>query len=129
MVLAFGVLIGIFFLEETHADKKYRRDIGIEAGRWLLSHIGHKHTPVFVEKPAEVNIEDYENLLEDESPPGYRTTEGSPRLPSSRSHSPRATHAGSKDTGRRLSETKSRSVKKAFTEQVILNILGFGILA
>jgi hypothetical protein len=31
-----GVLIGFFFLEETHVDKKDRRDVGLEMGRWML---------------------------------------------------------------------------------------------
>ena len=128
MVLAFGVLIGILFLEETHGDKKCRRDKGIEAGRWLLSHLGYKQPLVFAEKSAEVSLDDYENLLEEEAPPGYRTTEGSPRISSSRCQSPGAARINSKFSGRRVL-SKPRGVKKAFTKQVVLNILGFGILA
>lgn len=128
MVLTFGVLIGVLFLEETHGDKRHLRDRGIEAGQWLLSHLGYKQHLVSAEKPADVNIENYENLLEEEAPPGYRTTEGSPCLPSSRSQSPGAARTDSKFSGRRVS-SKPRGVKKAFTKQVVLNILGFGILA
>ncbi|KAL2057173.1 hypothetical protein ABVK25_002225 [Lepraria finkii] len=128
VVLAFGVMIGILFLEETHGDKKCRRDKGIEAGRWLLSHLGYKQPLVFAEKSAEVNLDDYENLLEEEAPPGYRTTEGSPRISSSRCQSPGAARTNSKFSGRRVL-SKPRGVKKAFTKQVVLNILGFGLLA
>ncbi|KAK0514687.1 hypothetical protein JMJ35_003304 [Cladonia borealis] len=89
-VLAVGVLIGILFLEETHGQKKHRRDLGIVAGQWILSHIGHRQVPAFAEKPTYVNFKDYNILVEDEPPPGYRTTEGSPRLASSRAQSPSA---------------------------------------
>ena len=128
-VLAVGVLIGILFLEETHGEKKHRRDLGIVAGRWILSHFGHRRVAAFAEKPTYVNIKDYNILAEDEPPPGYRTTEGSPRLPSSRAQSPSATRTGLEPTGRPLLAAKPRGAGKAFTRQVILNIIAFGILA
>ena len=58
--------------------------------------------------------EEAESLLEDDLPPGYRTTDASPRT---------------------LSPVKAerqkgpRAAKKAFTKQVIMNIVGYGILA
>ena len=128
-VLAVGVLIGILFLEETHGEKKHRRDLGSVAGRWILSHIGHRQAPAFAEKPTYVNFKDYNILVEDEPPPGYRTTEGSPRLPSSRTQSRSAARTGLKPIDRPLPADKSRSVGKAFTKQVTLNIIAFGILA
>ena len=128
-VLAVGVVIGILFLEETHGQKKHRRDLGIVAGQWILSHIGHKNVPAFTEKPTYVNFKDYNILVEDEPPPGYRTTEGSPRLASSRAQSPSATCTDSKPIDRPLPTDKPRSAGKAFTKQVILNIIAFGILA
>ena len=128
-VLATGVLIGILFLEETHRDKKNRRDLGIVAGRRILSYFGHRQVPAFAEKPTYVNLKDYDILVDDEPPPGYRTTEGSPRIPSSRAQSSNATRTGLKPFDRPLSVDKPRSVGKAFTKQVILNIIAFGILA
>ena len=128
-VLAIGVLIGILFLEETHGEKKHRRDPGIVAGRWILNHIGHRQVSAFAEKPTCVNLKDYNILVDDEPPPGYRTTEGSPRLPSSRAQLPSATRRGLKLVDRPLSADKPRSIEKAFTKQVILNIVAFGILA
>ena len=128
-MLAVGVVIGILFLEETHGEKKHRRDLGIVAGRWILSLLGHRQVPGFAEKPTYVNLKDYNILAEEEPPPGYRTTEGSPRLPSSRAQSPSATRTGLEPTGRRLLAAKPRGAGKAFTRQVILNIIAFGILA
>ena len=127
-VLAVGVLIGILFLEETHGQRKHRRDLGIVAGRWILNHIGHRQVPTFAEKPTYVNIKDYNILVEDEPPPGYRTTEGSPRLLSSRAQSPTA-RTDLRPVDRPPAADKPRSVGKAFTKQVILNIIAFGILA
>ena len=128
-VLAVGVVIGILFLEETHGEKKHRRDLGIIAGRWILSLLGHRQVPEFAEKPTYVNLRDYNILVEEEPPPGYRTTEGSPRLPSSRAQSPSATRTGLGTTGRPLLAAKLRGAGKAFTRQVVLNIIAFGILA
>lgn len=131
MVLAMGVVIGILFLEETHETKKHRHDVGLEAGRWLLRQFESTSKQTIVIKASQASIEAHahEILLEDEAPPGYRTTEGSPRQPSSRSQSPITAAADSKAAARRNVMGKSRGVTKAFTRQVILNIAGFGLLA
>lgn len=129
VVLAFGVLIGILFLEETHAEQKYRGDLGLETGRWLLNRFNNRPATACAGKASQVQIDDYQMLAEDEPPPGYRTTEGSPHLPSSRSQSPGATQASLKFSSGRVLSNAPRGVKKAFTRQVILNIVGFGILA
>lgn len=129
MVLGAGVVIGILFLEETHEGKKDHRDAGIEIGRWLLRHLRSRPEPVCISKISEASIEAHQTLLEDEAPPGYRTTEGSPRQPSSCSQSPRAGPADSKWNRGRRSMSNPRGVRNAFTKQVILNIIGFGILA
>ena len=79
-----------------------------------------------MDKAAEANFQENFALLEDEEPPGYRTTEGSPRHPSTPSCSPSALPADAKT--RRL-KGKPRGVEKIFTKQVMLNIAGFGLLA
>jgi hypothetical protein len=131
MVLAIGVVIGVLFLEETHDSKKHRHDVGLEAGRWLLRRFHSRLEPIAYMKVHETNIEGLDIALEDEdeAPPGYRTTEGSPRQPSSRSQSPMVVPADLESTGRRHTEAGTRGVKKIFTRQVILNIAGFGLLA
>src|SRR5690606_21465266 len=35
-VLVIGCLVGVLFLEETHAQLKYQRDYGLEAGQKLV---------------------------------------------------------------------------------------------
>ena len=123
IILAGGVLIGILFLEETHEEMKHNRDVGLEIGRWILTRLGGSQIqqPVF-DKAGDANLDESQSLLEDELPPGYRTTDGSPRLPSSRAQSPE-----SKSNAAR--ENKPRGMPRAFSKQVVLNIVGYGILA
>ena len=73
------MIIGILFLEEIHAEKKYRHDPGLEAGRWIMT------------KYAEARWSRYENtgldedlalLSGDEQDLGYCTADGSQKLPS-----------------------------------------------
>ena len=128
VILGFGVLIGTLFLEETHEEKKYRRDLGLQAGRWLLDQLKYKPYTAMGDKAGDAIIEEYCSLLEDEAPPGYRTNEGSPWVPSSPSQTPCVKGANRTAIyGRKPHQL--RGVKKAFTKPVVLNIIGFGILA
>lgn len=116
IVLACGVTIGILFLEETHEEKRCRRDIGLEVGEWILRKFSRTSRSVELpSKGGDANIEDHRALLEeDDCPPGYRSPEGSPRPSSSRVP---------------LGAFSRASTQKAFTKQVVLNIVGYGILA
>ena len=125
MILAFGVLIGVLFLEETHELKKNRPDMGLEYGKWILSHFSKNSSVNFLDKAGDANIEESRPLVEDELPPGYRTTEGSPRDPSSRAQSP-GLKTGLKN---KVPIKKPPGTQHAFTKQVVLNIVGYGILA
>ena len=130
VVIVFGVLVGVLFLEETHEEMKGRRDFGIEAGRWLLAQLQtRKADRIIVDKAGEANIQEQFALLGDEEPPGYRTTEGSPCQPSTPSRSPNALPADAKLGGVRGLKSKPRGVRKAFTKQVLLNIASVGFLA
>ncbi len=131
VILACGVAIGILFLEETHEKKKYNRDVGLEAGKWILSKFRRAEIDVLDNmKAADANVDESRSLLEDEQPPGYRTTDGSPRQPSSRALSPVPTEDScSMRFGKDLKKRQRRGVQKAFNKQVILNIVGYGILA
>ncbi|TAQ85826.1 hypothetical protein B7494_g5832 [Chlorociboria aeruginascens] len=117
VIVACGVVIGILFLEETHAEKKYRRDPGLEAGRWIISKVTRCAEPKPVsEKLARFNDEVMSLLGEEDSPPGYRTAAAAPSLPST----PTSV----------CSVPRSKpAVTKAFTRQVALNIVSYGILA
>ncbi|KAK2768287.1 hypothetical protein FQN54_000140 [Arachnomyces sp. PD_36] len=120
-VLIVGIIIGLLFLEETHAEKKYRRDIGLEVGRWLLgsrswNRDSGSHTPL------ENSDEDCQSLFE-EPPPGYSSTQATPR-PSVQGPA----RETPEDVESNLDSQKP-GFSKAFTKQVIFCIVGYGILA
>ena len=123
VVLACGVIVGILFLEETHEEKKHRRDWGIEAGKWLLVRVDtSKYT-----KLADASMQAAPPAFEDdEEPPAYRTADGTPRSSLSRTL---PTALSADDLSIKLTHPKPRNagVQKAFTKQVVLNIIGFGI--
>ena len=126
-IVAVGVLIGILFLEETHETQRHHRDRGIECGKRILQYFGKSPKPDLFTKAGDANLEESRSLIEDEQPPGYRTTEGSPRDPSSRAQSPDAVHSefGLKERP----GGKSRHAHAVFTKQIVLTIAAFGILA
>lgn len=117
-------MVGALFLEETHELKKHRRDIGLECGKWVLDRFSRRSDTVPFDKAGDANMQESCSLLEDEMPPGYRTMEGSPIHPSSRSQSPSAAQSRLQRPTRKLP-----GVHQTFTKQVILNIIGYGILA
>lgn len=45
LIIWFGILCGVLFLEETHYKAKMKRDIGLEIGDWILNRLGFE-TPV-----------------------------------------------------------------------------------
>lgn len=122
--------MGVLFFEETHEELKNRRDFGIEAGRWFL---GFFQTRVadqpIVDKAGEAKLQEDGPLLEDEEPPGYTTTEGSPCPPSTPFRSPSTMAADLNLKGGKESKVNLRGARKAFTKQVLLNITGVGLLA
>lgn len=130
IILACGVAIGILFLEETHEEKKHRKDIGLKIGEWILSkfRIASGHPVDGFSKASEANLYEVQSLLkEDEQPPGYRSTEGSPRPPVSRVPLLESKHQAASiapDTSR-----KRPSLMDALSKQVVLIIIGYGILA
>ena len=124
-ILVCGVTIGILFLEETHEDRKHKRDLGLEAGRWISKHLKRRSKATLQSEKAEtVNAEESDNLLQDDLPPGYRTTEGSPCLPSSPNQSAKVVACNQQQINH-----SAKGMPKAFSRQVILNIVGYGILA
>lgn len=127
IVVTIGVVIGILFLEETHEEKKYRHDPGLKTGQWLLSKLTSCAEPKNSRGEKAADVAEVVSLLsEDEQPPGYQTTEGSPNLPSTPSPEPEDLL----DLNETVSTPRSKpTASKAFTKQVILNIVSYGILA
>ncbi|KAF5625299.1 tetracycline resistance TCR1 [Fusarium sp. NRRL 52700] len=130
----FGVIIGLLFLDETHAEKKSQRDRGREIGDYLASWFGgvascngRGRSP---EKQALLDGKQNVQYLStsvrpgsahsDEALPAYRSQENSPRL------------APQPDT-QSLNEVPLEPIvvrkSKTFTKPVIMNIISYGILA
>lgn len=156
-VVIFSLIVGILFLEETHEEKRDRRDVGIEIGDWLLSRVGLGRQ-VECERIAsdkDAMSDDETHTLIDDSPPDYSSTAASPELapispvglppPAYRSieGTPRTSFSGGNYSDSDLARDMETalnlvgesatpipsSTPKAFTKQVCLNVLGFGILA
>ncbi|KAF5559101.1 tetracycline resistance TCR1 [Fusarium napiforme] len=130
----FGVIIGLLFLDETHAERKSQRDRGREIGDYLASWFGgvascngRGRSP---EKQALLDGKQNVQYLStsvrpgsahsDEALPAYRSQENSPRL------------APQPDT-QSLNEAPLEPIvvrkSKTFTKPVIMNIISYGILA
>ncbi|CAJ2513581.1 Uu.00g017000.m01.CDS01 [Anthostomella pinea] len=133
-IVLIGVVNGILFLEETHAEKKHVPDRGLEMGKWIMSGL-----PSFRKcaaprdektKMAEAESDELQPLIDhDEQLPGYRTNENSPE------NSPRLRSASAASISRDtldLAEGRKNAgvgITKIFTRPVVLNIISFGILA
>ena len=131
IILAFGVLVGLLFLEETHEEKRHRRDIGLEVGDWITRKCRRQRPMSFSDKVDGALFEETVTLLllEEDEPPGYRSTEGTPRRQRSRSQSPVSTRLSINLMKKEGLISPPRAIMKAFTRGVVLNIIGFGILA
>ncbi|KAJ5465717.1 hypothetical protein N7530_009504 [Penicillium desertorum] len=112
-VLICGIVVGVLFLEETHPEKKHRRDPGLELGRWLVNLCWGSR----VQLPDHSDVDVKEKYFD--APPGYETAESSPCL--------RPVDDGVSDDCDL--EGQKSPAPKAFTRQVILAIVAYGILA
>lgn len=130
-IVVVGVVNGILFLEETHPEKKLRRDRGLELGNWILSKL-----PIFRkcaesrdEKSKLAEMETQPLIDHDEQLPGYQTNENSPE------NSPRIRSASVPSISWDSLDLESGhgnsnlGVSRIFTRPVVLNIISFGILA
>ncbi|KAF2196800.1 MFS general substrate transporter [Delitschia confertaspora ATCC 74209] len=122
-VVIFGLGVGILFLEETHEDKRHERDRGLEAGKWIVARIiGHEPEKPFTDKDGY--LDEFQSMLENHSPCEYRSTSSSPTLCSSRT-----SMADPPPYSLEKTPAPTWKVRDIFTKQVILNIIGYGILA
>lgn len=129
IIVLCGVVVGILFLEETHEEKKFRRDPGLEAGKWVLSKFTRSASSKTSasEKAASLREEETMPLLnEDDQPPGYRSTDSSPSLVSIHTEEVLEPLDLNDNHVTRISKP---ATTKAFTKQVVRNIIGYGILA
>lgn len=122
IILLCGIAIGILFLEETHIEKKTQRDRGLEIGNWVLAKVASCSTSMARESTkADENVNDATPfLVEQDPPPGYRSTESSPRLTSI---------PDPMDPNREEVPKSKKAFTRVFTPNVVFIIVGYGILA
>lgn len=119
VILICGVAIGILFLEETHELKKNRRDVGLEVGNWILHKMRGSKARGYEKVPQ---LDELTSLAsDDDQPPDYCSSEDT--LSSITRVSQDTLDVEANFT------PKKHAFCDAFTRQVVLNIVGYGILA
>ncbi len=138
-----GVVIGILFLEETHLIKKKQRDRGLELGDKVLTRLANLRG----KRSKSEKAEEQPLLESEEQLPCYRTTENSPQLvstvgpevletldlvlagPVPPSPPPPPPPPPPSQPIKKPIDLSRKSPPRAFSKQVVLNIVSFGILA
>ncbi|PYH96720.1 MFS multidrug transporter [Aspergillus ellipticus CBS 707.79] len=126
VILVSGVVVGLLFLEETHPEKKHRRDPGLALGNWLVAKVWGSPDELSgaTDAKTESTGEDYFDY-DAVPPPEYRSTENSPRL----SPVKESDTLSADDDIEGQMKGQASGTPKAFTKQVIFNIVAYGILA
>lgn len=116
-----GLVVGILFLEETHASKKTRRDAGVELGKRIMNWVSTARCERMSRKAEKQPLlePDFDQL------PAYRSTESSPQL----SSSPEADLPEPLDLECQQQIAPEAKAQKTFTKPVVLNIVSYGVLA
>jgi hypothetical protein len=121
-----GLIVGFLFLEESHEDKKDRRDVGLEIGRWIIRNLSWQKRDVLSSKVGYFE-ETLSYIVEDEKS-GFSPSASSPLLNT-------ASCSASCSLCRPHMQTleappvKKISLRQGFTRQVALIIVSYGILA
>lgn len=134
MCVFFGLTVGFLFLEETHAEKKYRRDRGVEFGKYLTSRLFGKDSCfrrlLRLRRRRGKNGEEQPLLGEtDESLPGYRTADGSPELTSVEGPIMQEPPLDLESTGEIVEAQPEKKPERTFTKPIISIIINYGLLA
>ncbi|KAF4126744.1 Sugar (and other) transporter [Geosmithia morbida] len=126
-VVLVGVVVGILFLDETHAVQRYRRDRGREMGDYIASKMPslggcscRSRTPE-KQNLMEGAVSPHHGEEEDELLPEYSSRSSSPRLAP-------VTDVENVEAGSPRNGPGSPGFK-TFTKPVIMNIISYGILA
>ncbi|KAH7160803.1 major facilitator superfamily domain-containing protein [Dactylonectria macrodidyma] len=137
-----GVIIGLLFLDETHADKKSQRDRGREVGNYIVRLFGgYAKCNGRNRGPEKQALLDGERRIgymstgpsratstnpdDDEVLPAYQSQENSPRL------APQADTMSLESAPLEPAApvVEQQREQKIFTKPVIMNIISYGILA
>ncbi|PSR80155.1 major facilitator superfamily domain-containing protein [Coniella lustricola] len=119
----FGVVVGLLFLEETHAGKKDRHDPGLALGR----SISQRFARLYKTTDGQTEDETASLLGQSEQTQRYNTT--SSAQPLLTSNEDVDVPVLNKRLRPAATEKRRPSAKAAFTKPVIMNIISYGILA
>lgn len=109
---------------------KHKRDVGLKIGEWITRQSRRETLYQISDKAGDAHFTETTSLLyEDDEPPGYRTTDGTPRQQVSRSQSPSNARLRLNLRDKEGLKLQPNGLRQTFTRQVVLNILGYGILA
>jgi hypothetical protein len=125
-VVVFGLTVGILFLEETHEDRRFERDRGCEVGRWMLNKLWRRETDYEPLSDEDGPLDETKSMLGEADSQAYRSIGSSPTLCSSRTSIAEPPEYSLEKICHRAPEV---TVRDAFTKQVCLNIVAYGILA
>ena len=124
-ILTMGIVIGFLFLEETHAERKRHLDIGLGMGDWIVRRSRFVQRCHKADKEIPINSWESYRLLEKDLTPGYNTRE---EMSPPRSHSSSPSPMYPENQGA-TEEIRGVGIRKILTRNVLLNVVGFGILA
>ncbi|OIW32111.1 MFS general substrate transporter [Coniochaeta ligniaria NRRL 30616] len=120
-----GLIVGVLFLEETHEEKKHKRDRGLELGKRLLSYFQQSKSSNSRGKCLEE-----EPLLDGgEQLPGYQSTDTTQRLASVAGPGLPPSLDLENSVITRVAAPERPSSPVIFTRPVVLIIITYGILA
>ncbi|KAK4126177.1 MFS general substrate transporter [Parathielavia appendiculata] len=123
--VSLGVITGLLFLEETHAEKRHHRDRGRELGDYLLSHL-RGSSELAEDRSLAKDAENQPLLFEtEESLPGYLTNGDSARQSSAIGISGQE----ARDLEEGCGSQGSKKATTIFTKPVVTIISSYGILA
>jgi MFS family permease len=151
VVVVIGIVVGILFLEETHEDMQGRKDIGLQFGNWIEDRVMRRSFRQSLGRKSDFSGETLVLLHDGDQPPDYRSAASSPGLQATAVGLPPPYQSidGSDNASERQldfalslnsdsleaanyeSSTRKQSsgVWNALTTQLVLNIVGYGILA
>jgi MFS family permease len=142
-IVVLGMIVGVLFLDETHEDKKHERDRGLECGKWLLSLVTSSPATELSSRKRDYVDETFTLMHEDiDCPPGYKSTASSPALspsaapvglppPAYQSIEGSPRNSLDEEALAHIADATKRnsSLSNAFTKQVNLIIVSYGIMA
>ena len=151
VIVVIGIIVGILFLEETHEDMQDRRDIGLRIGKYIEELFRKRPSGRLYGQKADYTTETLALLQDGDQPPDYRSAASSPGLQATAVALPPPYQSiDSPDSGSTMesnftltidsgdAEAASRedtTIKRtsgvwhALNTQLVLNIIGYGILA